>query len=76
MAPGFIFGGRDKENRPMIFSENASWVGSRLRHLAVTLFALFVSYASAGSPNVVLVVMDNFGYGEVGVYGGGVLRGA
>ncbi|MCS5595589.1 MAG: sulfatase-like hydrolase/transferase [Porticoccaceae bacterium] len=27
-------------------------------------------------PNIVLVVMDNFGYGEVGVYGGGVLRGA
>jgi len=27
-------------------------------------------------PNVVLVLMDNFGYGEVGVYGGGVLRGA
>ena len=27
-------------------------------------------------PNIVLLVMDNFGYGEVGVYGGGVLRGA
>jgi arylsulfatase len=27
-------------------------------------------------PNIVLVLMDNFGYGEVGVYGGGVLRGA
>lgn len=27
-------------------------------------------------PNIVLVVMDNFGYGEIGVYGGGVLRGA
>ena len=27
-------------------------------------------------PNIVLLVMDNFGYGEVGVYGGGELRGA
>ena len=31
---------------------------------------------SDSKPNIVLVVMDNFGYGEIGVYGGGVLRGA
>ncbi len=31
---------------------------------------------SADKPNIVLVVMDNFGWGEIGVYGGGVLRGA
>ncbi|MEO2177348.1 MAG: arylsulfatase [bacterium] len=31
---------------------------------------------SDGKPNIVLVLMDNFGYGEIGVYGGGVLRGA
>ncbi|GHD38315.1 sulfatase-like hydrolase/transferase [Halioglobus pacificus] len=40
--------------------------------------ALLVSGQSAAAekPNIVLILMDNFGYGEVGVYGGGVLRGA
>jgi len=32
--------------------------------------------AADDKPNIVLLVMDNFGYGEVGVYGGGELRGA
>ena len=27
-------------------------------------------------PNVVMIVMDNLGWGEVGTYGGGILRGA
>lgn len=30
----------------------------------------------AEKPNVVMIYMDNLGYGEVGVYGGGELRGA
>ncbi len=29
-----------------------------------------------GRPNIILVLMDNLGYGELGVYGGGILRGA
>ena len=32
--------------------------------------------ATEGKPNVVLIFMDNFGWGELGVYGGGILRGA
>jgi arylsulfatase len=34
------------------------------------------SIESEKKPNIVLVLMDNFGYGEIGVYGGGVIRGA
>ena len=30
---------------------------------------------NADKPNIVLINMDNFGYGELGVYGGGILRG-
>lgn len=32
--------------------------------------------ARARKPNIVLMLMDNLGYGELGVYGGGILRGA
>ena len=39
--------------------------------------SLFVSSVFAASqPNVVLVLMDNFAYGELGSYGGGEIRGA
>ena len=31
---------------------------------------------AADKPNVVLMIMDNLGWGEVGTYGGGILRGA
>ena len=55
-----------------------------VRILLLLIAALLIASApsiatAAGSddkPNIVLVVMDNFGYGEIGVYGGGVLRGA
>jgi arylsulfatase len=32
--------------------------------------------APAAKPNILFVLMDNLGYGELGSYGGGVLRGA
>jgi arylsulfatase A-like enzyme len=35
-----------------------------------------VALAASGKPNIVFVLMDNLGYGELGVYGGGILRGA
>ncbi len=46
----------------------------------LVLFMLFPLAVAApnseNKPNIILVLMDNFGYGEIGVYGGGVLRGA
>ena len=42
-------------------------------------FALAVAplptFAQEERPNIVLVFMDNFGWGELGTYGGGILRG-
>jgi arylsulfatase len=35
-----------------------------------------VHAAADEKPNIVFILMDNLGYGEVGVYGGGVTRGA
>src|SRR6476469_5716262 len=49
--------------------------------VAVTLLnsvALFGQNTTgdAKNPNIVFILMDNLGYGEVGCYGGGILRGA
>jgi arylsulfatase len=51
-----------------------------IRICSLILLASFPLAASAAGsddkPNIVLVLMDNFGWGEIGVYGGGVMRGA
>jgi len=45
--------------------------------LLFLLILLAASFAWAQEkPNIVLVFMDNFGYGELGCYGGGITRGA
>jgi arylsulfatase len=38
--------------------------------------ALAQSPAGSKKPNIVFILVDNLGYGELGVYGGGILRGA
>src|SRR5262249_50551289 len=45
---------------------------------AVIAAAFFVQPAKAAErqPNIVFMLVDNLGYGELGVYGGGGLRGA
>ncbi len=40
------------------------------------LLQALAAQSPAPKPNVVLVLMDNLGWGELGVYGGGALRGA
>ena len=50
-----------------------------MKRLFIGLAFLFAATSAAFSqskPNVVLILMDNLGYGELGAYGGGILRGA
>jgi arylsulfatase A-like enzyme len=53
------------------------------RHLSVSLLALFLAVtvtaptsAQPQKPNVVFILADNVGYGDLGSYGGGESRGA
>jgi arylsulfatase len=43
--------------------------------LVVCLFVPVHADARQHRPNIVLILMDNLGYGELGIYGGGILRG-
>ncbi len=52
----------------------APWVAGLLA-LVACLWPGALAQA-AEKPNVVLMVMDNLGWGEIGTYGGGILRGA
>ena len=44
--------------------------------MAISWVVPGVTAAQGSKPNIVLIFMDNFGWGELGVYGGGILRGA
>ena len=43
--------------------------------LLITGLMTSVQAQTSQKPNIVLINMDNFGYGELGCYGGGILRG-
>jgi len=49
-----------------------------LRKAILTLFTILITSTAlaADQPNIVLVFMDNFGWGEPGFNGGGIIRGA
>jgi arylsulfatase A-like enzyme len=42
----------------------------------IILVAIAPAHATQQKPNIVFILTDNLGYGELGVYGGGILRGA
>src|SRR5688572_15130181 len=44
--------------------------------LIVAALSLNAPAAEGKKPNIVFILMDNLGYGEVGCYGGGIVRGA
>ena len=56
------------KNKQNIFA--AAFVG------ALSLIAATVVHAADKKPNIVFILTDNLGYGEVGCYGGGLTRGA
>ena len=56
-------------------------ISKKLLSIAVTcLFIIGIAIPMQAQknkkPNIILLNMDNFGYGELGVYGGGITRGA
>lgn len=44
--------------------------------LSVISIVADITYAQESKPNIVFMMADNLGYGDVGVYGGGEVRGA
>jgi arylsulfatase A-like enzyme len=52
------------------------WLGSLVSLVAVTVAAVPAAAQQLKKPNIVVILADNLGYGELGVYGGGILRGA
>ena len=47
--------------------------------IIISLWIIILPYpreAQSTKPNIVLILTDNMGWGDLGVYGGGVLRGA
>jgi arylsulfatase A-like enzyme len=60
----------------MLRSVRAARIAVLVVAIPVMASPILAASENPSKPNIVLVLMDNFGYGELGVYGGGVLRGA
>ena len=52
------------------------WLGFLASFIGVLAVSTSASAQPQQKPNIVFMLADNLGYGELGVYGGGILRGA
>ena len=55
---------------------NSIWLGSLASFMTMTVASGPIAAQQTNKPNIVVILMDNLGYGELGAYGGGILRGA
>src|SRR5262245_52909896 len=63
-------------NRYTIVNHTFSTIVRPLLAATAILCAVAPAKAEEKKPNIVFMFADNLGYGELGVYGGGILRGA
>ena len=60
----------------MMSMTRRTWLGLLASVAAVTVAITPAIAQQPKKPNIVFMLTDNLGYGELGVYGGGILRGA
>ena len=67
-------GGLSRRN--MLLTGASTVAAAGLQSAAPITAAQAQSATGTGQPNIIVILADNFGYGELGCYGGGITRGA